>query len=426
MNDRSRTDPAAPAMTERKRIRLSTPAVVALCLVCVLLSSLLTWGIALKAVRESGPEASPDDIRVYPEATESTAPESPVALPKLDSLLSEEADGDAKTPSEIYYENLPSVVGITATGVTSNIFGQTTATASSGSGFVIREDGYILTNSHVIEGASSFTVSFYDGTTYPAKLIGFENEISDLAVLKIDAAGLRPVTLASSDQMAVGQDVVVIGNPLGELTFSLTKGVVSALGRQINADGNPITMFQIDAAVNSGNSGGPAFDSLGRVVGVVTAKYASEKIEGLGFCIPSTDAADIASDLIEYGYVKGRATLGLACRDAAELYNRYYLYYGSRVSQIRNLLSRGVYVAAVTEGSAADRAGLEPDCYITALNGSEISDCAALRSALSSLKPGEEITLRFYRDGVYADLTLTLDEYSPLNGVKVSAGDLLL
>lgn len=230
------------------------------------------------------------------------------------------------------------------------------------------------------------------------------------------------MTIGSSDSMTVGQDVTVIGNPLGELTFSLTKGVVSALGRQINTDGTPITMFQIDAAVNSGNSGGPAFDSSGNVVGVVTAKYASEEIEGLGFCIPASDAAEIAADIIKYGYVRGRASIGISGDDASEVYNYYYRFYGNRVGQIKNLLSEGVYVTSVIDGSAADKAGISKGDYITEINGENISDCSEMKVILAALSPEDEITVTVFKDGVYSEAKLILDEYSPAESVNTNSG----
>jgi serine protease Do len=330
----------------------------------------------------------------------------------------------AKTPSAIYEENVGSVVGILSVGKTTNIFGQTTATASAGTGFVIREDGYIMTNYHVVEKGGDLTVSFADGSTYKAELVGYESDFSDIAVLKIEAEGLVPVTLGSTHDRKVGEDVVVIGNPLGELTFSLSRGVISALERRINTDGTPISMLQIDAAVNSGNSGGPAFGPDGKVIGVVTAKYASESIEGLGFCIPAEDAAEIASDLITYGYVKGRASLGVACDDAYEVYAYYYRYYGKRVDSM-GLLKEGVYIGEVLLDSPAAEAGLQKADYIVAVNGKAVADCAALSNALADAKPGDTWTLTVSHNGEMSEITLTLDEYNPLSYGALSSGSVM-
>ncbi|MDD7772697.1 MAG: trypsin-like peptidase domain-containing protein, partial [Firmicutes bacterium] len=194
----------------------------------------------------------------------------------------------ALTPSEIYSKYVNAVVGIANEGTTTNYFGQVSATASSGTGFIITEDGYILTNHHVVEGAKTLTVTLNDGTEYPATLVGSESAISDVALLKIDATGLTTVDIGDSDSLQVGEEVCTIGNPLGELTNTLTVGYISAKDREINTDGTPINMMQTDAAINSGNSGGPLFDMNGNVVGITTAKYSGETnsgtvIEGLGF-----------------------------------------------------------------------------------------------------------------------------------------------
>ena len=422
--------------TKRESKKISAVTAVIVCAACILVTSLMTWGAALKTM-SGGTNTPVGDMIIY---TDTTGENNDISAPEVSPELSDSSESEnkssnseniititgknnsEKTPSEIYAENIDSVVGITANGITTNIFGQTTKTASSGTGFVIRADGYILTNYHVIEKSTEFTVTFADGKTYDAEVIGFENEFSDIAVLKIDTTDLKPVTIGSSDSMTVGQDVTVIGNPLGELTFSLTKGVVSALGRQINTDGTPITMFQIDAAVNSGNSGGPAFDSSGNVVGVVTAKYASEEIEGLGFCIPASDAAEIAADIIKYGYVRGRASIGISGDDASEVYNYYYRFYGNRVGQIKNLLSEGVYVTSVIDGSAADKAGISKGDYITEINGENISDCSEMKVILAALSPEDEITVTVFRDGVYSEAKLILDEYSPAESVNTNSG----
>ena len=422
--------------TKRESKKISAVTAVIVCAACILVTSLMTWGAALKTM-SGGTNTPVGDMLIY---TDTTGENNDISAPEVSPELSDSSESEnkssnseniititgknnsEKTPSEIYAENIDSVVGITANGITTNIFGQTTKTASSGTGFVIRADGYILTNYHVIEKSTEFTVTFADGKTYDAEVIGFENEFSDIAVLKIDTTDLKPVTIGSSDSMTVGQDVTVIGNPLGELTFSLTKGVVSALGRQINTDGTPITMFQIDAAVNSGNSGGPAFDSSGNVVGVVTAKYASEEIEGLGFCIPASDAAEIAADIIKYGYVRGRASIGISGDDASEVYNYYYRFYGNRVGQIKNLLSEGVYVTSVIDGSAADKAGISKGDYITEINGENISDCSEMKVILAALSPEDEITVTVFKDGVYSEAKLILDEYSPAESVNTNSG----
>ncbi len=307
---------------------------------------------------------------------------------------------DALTVSEVYERNVNSVAGITTQGKTTNIFGQQSTTASSGTGIVISADGYIATNNHVVEGGDTFNVALYDGTVYEATLIGTD-ESNDVALLKIDAEGLTPATLGNSDEIIVGEDVVVIGNPLGELTYTLTRGVVSALNRAINTDGTPINMFQIDAAVNSGNSGGPAFDSVGNVIGMVTAKYADESIEGLGFCIPINDVAKICNEIMQYGYVRGKAALEVAVQDAYQ--NSFWG--ATRIS--------GAYVSHVIEGGCADVAGLKEGSLINYVNNTIITGASDMSTVLRSFSKGDTVTLRGYYNNRSFEIEVTLSEYSP-------------
>lgn len=187
--------------------------------------------------------------------------------------------------------NVNATVGI-ATQITTNVWGQVASASASGSGFILTSDGYVVTNNHVVEGATSVTVKLYNGDEYDAEVIGTD-EMNDVALLKIDATGLQAVTIGDSDQIEVGEEVIAIGNPLGELTFTMTAGVVSALDREINTDGKPINMLQTDVAINSGNSGGALFDMNGNVVGITSAKYSGStssgaSIEGISFAIRST------------------------------------------------------------------------------------------------------------------------------------------
>ena len=223
-----------------------------------------------------------------------------VAAPSLsEPILTTVESGKEMSAAQIYAENIDSVVTIQTEIITQSFFQQYVGGAT-GSGFVISDDGYILTNAHVIEGANSIKVTFESGDTFSATLVGTEED-NDLAVIKIETPYvLNPVVMGDSDEVIIGEDVFAIGNPLGELTFSITKGIVSAINREIQIDTfNSINMFQVDCAVNEGNSGGPIFNNKGQVIGIVSAKYASETIEGLGFCIPITDALTIVTDLIE-------------------------------------------------------------------------------------------------------------------------------
>ena len=321
--------------------------------------------------------------------------------------------GEAMTATEIYEKNVNAVVGITTEGTTTNIFGQVSASASTGTGFIISEDGYILTNHHVIENGSTYTVTLYDGSVYAGKRIGADTE-NDIAVLKIEASGLQTVTLGDADSIAVGEDVVIIGNPLGELTYTMTRGIVSALGREIDTGDGPIEMFQIDAAVNSGNSGGPAFNACGQVIGIVTAKYAASDVEGLGFCVPINQAAESADDIVQYGYVRGRATLGISYTDASEAYQYYLRLLGNRVKD--QLTNTGIYITEVKASSAAEEAGIRKGDFITALDDTVLQTSEDYRSLMKTKTPGDTVTVTVFRAGEELLIRVELQE----EGAEVS------
>ncbi len=307
--------------------------------------------------------------------------------------------------TEIYKQAVNETVGITSDITTTNVFGQQVSGTVSGSGFIITSDGYILTNYHVIaeayDGEHEITVMLHDGSSYKAEIVGFEDD-NDIAVLKIDAGGLDAVTLGDSDKMEVGEDVYAVGNPLGELTYTITRGIVSALGRSITgSDGTNIRMFQIDAAVNSGNSGGPVYNGRGEVIGVVTAKYSQTGVEGLGFAIPINDAAEIAAELIENGYVTGKAYMGVSVTTVSQ---QMADYYGWVV---------GAYVRSVDSGSCAEKAGLKAGDIITKLGDAEIATSADLIAAKKNYKAGDTVKITVYRSGKSETLSLTFDEEKP-------------
>ena len=333
--------------------------------------------------------------------------------PKVQTVVNNN-NGEPMTPEQLYAANLASCVGITV-NTTVNIYGQTTTSAATGSGFVLTQDGYIVTNYHVIEDAtkdSSVTieVSFSDGSKYTAKLVGGEQD-NDIAVLKIDATGLQPVTLGDSSQLVVGESVYAIGNPLGELTYTLTDGIVSALDRLIttssqDANGNTVSttlnVLQTNCAINPGNSGGPLFDSYGNVVGVVSAKMTESSsgvsAEGLGFAIPINDLKDIINDLIEHGYVTGKPYMGVQVQSVPD----YVQNYG---------VSAGAYVVSVAEGSCSEKAGLQQGDIIIAIDDTAIDTSSALTAALSSnYKAGDTATLTIIRNNEKMTLSITFDE----------------
>lgn len=309
-------------------------------------------------------------------------------------------DGKIYSASEIYANNINSVVAIQTEVVTTNIFGQKIGGAAAGSGFIISDNGYVLTNAHVVSDASSIKVIMSDKTEYKATVVGSEEE-SDVAVLKLESdKTFTPVILGDSDKMIIGEDVVAIGNPLGELTFSITKGIVSALNRTIQVDAyTTLNMFQVDCAVNEGNSGGPIFNMYGEVIGIVSAKYASETIEGLGFCIPINDVSNIVTDLIDYGKVTNKAYMGISVTDVDE----------KMVSQYK--MVKGAYIATIEKGSCAEKAGLKIGDIIVKFDDKEVKSVSELLSFKKNYRAGDSAKLQVWRSGEYKDITIVFDEY---------------
>lgn len=306
------------------------------------------------------------------------------------------------TAAQIYATYVNSTVGIT-TEIDTNVFGQVVQTAASGSGFIISQDGYIVTNYHVIEDASAIKVTLYDGTSYPATLVGGDEE-NDIAVLKIAATGLTPVVIGSSDELVVGEPVYAIGNPLGELTFSLTGGYVSALNRNVTmSDGRRMNYIQTDTAINSGNSGGALFNQYGQVVGIVSAKLSSSgsstsaSVEGIGFAIPIDDVKDMITDLIQYGYITGQPYMGIINQTVSSEAQ----WYGTPA---------GAYVRGVVDGSCADTAGLQVGDIITAIDDTSVTSSDELSNALKDYEAGDTATLTVSRSGESLTLTITFDE----------------
>ena len=303
------------------------------------------------------------------------------------------------TPAEVYAANVNSTVGIT-TSITTNFWGFQTTSAASGSGFIITTNGYILTNYHVIEDSDSITVSMYDGTTYDAALVGYD-ESNDIAVLKIDAENLTPVVLGDSDAMNVGDSVVAIGNPLGELTFSLTSGAISAMDREITLSGG-ITMdlMQTDCAINSGNSGGALFNMYGEVIGVTNAKYSSSSsseasIDNIGFAIPINSVKSIVQSIIENGYI-AKPYIGVSVLDVSQ----ENLIYG---------VPEGIAVQSVTEDSPAEEGGLQTGDIITAVNGTAMTS-SEMVDLVQQSQVGDVLTLDVYRQGETLQLTVTVGQ----------------
>lgn len=378
-----------------------------LCLVCALLGGL--GGAAIVSGQMNTRLAALEEsVQAVEEAEEKNA-----LADETDGVIAQAAPANtvasgSMSLSGIYALACEQVVGITTEVTYQNFFGQTSSAAVSGSGFILSSDGYILTNYHVIEyahkGGYTVTVMLHDGTRYEASIVGTE-ESNDIAVLKIDATGLSPAKLGDSDAIAVGDEVHAVGNPLGELEFSMTNGHVSALDRVITTDSNadPISMFQIDAAVNSGNSGGPVYNARGEVIGVVTAKYSSTGVEGLGFAIPINDAARIADDLITKGYVTGKAYMGITL-ETSEYYQWYAQY---------NRLPAGAPVKEVEAGSSAAKAGIQPGDIITRVGDAAVGSVSDLRQALKQYSAGDTAEIELYRADKSVTVSITFDEAKP-------------
>ena len=376
----------------KKKKKLSAGKIIAIALACALLGGCLGVGATLLLRNNTENQAPSTGTTMY------------VGERQTEKVNTARTDTSEKlTPREVYAQNVNSTVGIT-TSITTNYWGYQTTSAASGSGFILTEDGYILTNYHVIENSSSVQVTTYDNTSYSASIVGYD-ESNDIAVLKIDAAGLTPVVLGSSDDLYVGDEVMAIGNPLGELTFSLTVGYVSALDREVTlSSGTTMDLIQTDAAINSGNSGGALFNSYGEVVGITNAKYSSSSssgsasIDNIGFAIPINDVMRVVYDLQRYGRVLGRAYLGVTLQDL-----------DSEVAATYNLPA-GPQIVTVTEGSCAETAGLQPRDIILQFEDREISSFTDLSAALAKQKAGDTVTLKIYRAGAELEITLTLDE----------------
>ena len=402
---------------KRKTWLKITALLLALAIVASLGRTLLRSAISgLEARNQDSNTAEPEPAKTGTETPQKTddAPYSRELAPLPDTLLTYDS-GKTLTAQEVYGMNVDAVCGI-ATEVTTNVFGQTTSTAVVGSGFVLTEDGYVVTNNHVVESTNNVSVKLHDGSTYPAEIIGGDS-LSDVALLKIEAKGLSHVAVGDSDTIAVGEGCIAIGNPLGELTFTMTGGYVSALPREINISGKPISMFQTDAAINAGNSGGPLFDMAGNVIGITSAKISGitgsgASIEGVGFAIPINEALRVVYDLQEYGYVRGRAFLGVTVKEldaaTADVYG----------------LPVGPIVQSVVADSCAEKAGIAVKDIILAFNGRTIKTYTQLMSALNKCSAGDEVTLHIYRAGAELDVTLTLDERPEEQTVrKVEQGD---
>lgn len=392
--------PAGGPVQEMKPVKKNRIGlkVTALALCCALLGGGVGGGVVWAAVGRGGDTAQSGPVLNSPAGGGGSSAASTVKLNRVDgqTLL---------TDAEVYAANVDSVVSINTTGTAtsgSGFWQSQQPTAGAGSGFVLTPDGFIATNYHVIGDADTIKVTFYNGDSYDAEVVGGDEDY-DIAVIKVEAENLKPVTMGDSTLLNVGDRVLVIGNPLGELTFSQTGGMVSSVNRAIDVEGVPFNMIQTDASINPGNSGGPMFNQYGQVVGIVSAKYTQSSsgasAEGLGFAIPINDVAAMIQDIMTNGFVTNKPYLGVTAMSMSQ----------DLANQFRYDITEGVFISAVDEDGAADRAGLQMGDVITKVDDHEIKDMADLTIVKKQYSAGDTVTLTVYRQGETQELELTWD-----------------
>ena len=309
----------------------------------------------------------------------------------------------AMTTTEIAAKVQPSVVEVTTESVvTNNFFFGEYVQSGAGSGVILTEDGYIITNNHVVSGASQVTVRLQDGSEHAATVIGTDSR-TDIAVIKIDATGLTPAAIGDSDALSVGDYVMAVGNPLGNFGGSVTDGIISGLDRSISVGNTVMHVLQTNAAISPGNSGGGLFNARGELVGIVNAKSSDEKAEGLGFAIPVNTAAQIAQELMQNGFVSGRPAMGVIVVSIEDAQTAYQY----RVNQL------GVYVQSVNEGSAAEAAGLQPGDRFISIDDPVIDTSADITNVMTEHAVGDTISIQLVRGSRVVTVQLTLEESKP-------------
>ena len=374
--------PEAPKTPKRKRPLMVVLAIV-LCCAATGIAVSCVWQNQMTQMEQAMNEKFAALEQLYKEHQAQSAPSQ--QLPSEGPM----------TPGQVYAKNVDAVVAVNSYVQSNGGYEQGT-----GSGFVISADGYVVTNYHVIEKATQVEVIPHGGEPMKAKVVGADSS-NDVALLKVEGEDMPFVTLGSSDALSVGDQVSAIGNPLGELTATLTVGYISAKDRIVDTDGTVINMLQTDAAINSGNSGGPLFNMNGEVIGITTAKYSGNSnsgatIEGLGFAIPMDDVVGILTDLKTYGYVTG-AYLGVYVRDVDSSAQSYGL-------------PAGAYIEEAIKGYCAEAGGIKAGDIIVNLGGYDVDSVTTLTRVLRRFKAGESISVTVYRGGKQVYLTVTLDE----------------
>lgn len=374
----------------KKKKGLSGGVIAIIIIVCMLVSGGLGFGggyLAYKNFSDSKPNGAESGFNVDTDSS------------FIEEGSSDSDDKSSMTTAQIAEKVSSSVVEITTEVVTTGAFSQQYISSGAGSGVIVSEDGYIITNNHVIESASKITVTLKNEETYEAKLIG-KDSVLDLALIKIEEKGLNPATFGDSDNLKVGEKIVAIGNPLGQLGGTVTDGIVSALSREVVIDNEPMTLLQTNAAINPGNSGGGLFDGKGRLVGIVNAKSSGSEIEGLGFAIPSNNVKEVLEDLKEHGYVRGRVYLGVSLLDITT----------PQMAMMQGVNEIGCYVTKVESGSSAEKAGFSVGDRIISANDTEINSATDLKGVLNKLNVGDEAKFKVARGNKEIDLNIKLEE----------------
>ncbi len=388
-----RSDYRADPPPKRKKKKSHGKQMVALGLVCAIVGGICGMGGTIFGLRLLSPYTGKTVEHI-----------AGVLLGQRESsvIKIEEIDtSKLMTPAEVYAANVKSTVSVMATGkVSSGIWGGTQTAGSAGSGFILSDDGYVVTNHHVIENMDTITVALYDGQKLPASLIGYD-ESNDIAVLKVEGENLTPVVLGDSDNLNVGDNVIAIGNPLGELSFTLTAGYISAKDRAINmSNGSVMTLLQTDCPINSGNSGGALFNMYGEVIGITNAKYTSSagetSIDNIGFAIPMNRVKTLIFSIIEKGVVT-KPYIGVSVTGVND--------------QLQSLgIPAGALITEITPDSPAEKGGLKVNDIITHIGGKRVEDSVALVSIVGSFQSGENVVFTVYRKGVTVDVTVTIGE----------------
>ena len=389
-NQWSTTNPVPEKPDRKKSGGMSKGGIALLLIVCILISGLAGFGGSILAQKINSSKYESGDTGT-------------MVIHKVNTEAEDATKTTDKSTETITNEVADSVVEITTEIMQTNSFYGQYISQGAGSGVIISKDGYIITNNHVISGASSIKVTTRGGDSYDAKLIGTDSKV-DIALLKIEATDLPVAVFGDSSKLAVGSKAVIIGNPLGTLGGSVTEGIISALDRSIVIDGKTMHLMQTDAAVNPGNSGGGMFDGQGALAGIVVAKSSSEEIDNIGFVIPINDVIEIIDDLKDYGYVRGRADTGMTYIDLSNNMFAWY-YFGNN--------EPGVYVASVENGSNAAKSGFSRGDRIVSIDGKEITNSEEIATLISDKSAGDKVTFVINRNGSEKTIELTLDEDVP-------------